>query len=93
MTVLLNGCSGEAYNICTDEVMMIRQMAEIYAQVGNVELSYAQATEREANAFNPMDNSSLSFNKLEELGFKPFFKVEEGLKHTVQILREMQEME
>lgn len=89
LIVLLKGCSGEAYNICTEEVMTIREMAEIYARTGNVELSYVQATEKEVSAFNPMDNSSLSFNKLSELGFQAFFDVEEGLEHTVKILHEM----
>lgn len=88
LIVLLKGYSGEAYNICTEEVLTIREMAEIYAQAGHVSLSYAKPTEKEIKAFNPMNNSSLSFNKLKLLGFHQSFSVKEGLEHTVKILRE-----
>lgn len=91
LIVLLKGYSGEAYNICTEEILTIREMAEIYAQAGHVSLSYVEPTEKEIKAFNPMNNSSLSFNKLKLLGFHQSFSTKEGLEHTVKILREERE--
>lgn len=88
LIVLLKGYSGEAYNICTEEILTIREMAEIYAHAGHVSLSYVEPTEKEIKAFNPMNNSSLSFNKLKLLGFHQSFTTKEGLEHTVKILRE-----
>lgn len=88
LIVLLKGYSGEAYNICTEEILTIREMAEIYAQTGHVSLSYVEPTEKEIKAFNPMNNSSLSFNKLKSLGFRQSFSTKEGLEHTVKILKE-----
>lgn len=88
LVVLLKGCSGEAYNICTEEILTIKEMAEIYAQAGKVRLSYAEPTEKERSAFNPMNNSSLSYRKLEKLGFCKAFTTREALEHTVKILRD-----
>lgn len=87
LMVLMKGRSGETYNICTDEVVTIREMSDICAKAGNVSLSYVEPTKEEVSAFNPMNNSSLSFEKLEQIGFRASFTVEEGLKHTVEILR------
>ena len=88
LVTLLKGKMGEAYNICTKETITIREMAEIYAQAGDVSLSYVEPTKKEVCAFNPMNNSSLSFDKLKTLGFRPMFTVKDGLVHTVQILSE-----
>ena len=88
LTVLINGNSGEAYNISNSEsVISIREMAEYLARAGEVKLLFDIPTQAEAAAFNPMDNSSLNSTKLEGLGWKGNFKAEEGLSHTVRILR------
>ena len=52
-------------------------------------LPYVAPTKKEVNAFNPMSNSSLSFDKLGKTGVCALFTVEEGIKHTVKILQEI----
>lgn len=89
LTVLLCGQCSEAYNIGHDEVTTIREMATYLAKAGNIELRLEMATEEQKNAFNPMNNSSLNNNKVKALGYKDTFSVEEGLTHTVEILREI----
>ena len=89
LTALLKGESGQAYNIGHDMVTTIRKMAEIYAEAGNVELTIAEPTEAELKAFNPMNNSSLNNSKIKGLGYRDTFSVEEGLGHTVEILKEL----
>lgn len=89
LTALLKGKKGQAYNIGHDEITTIRQMAKIYAEAGNVKLIIADPTENELKAFNPMSNSSLNNNKIKQLGYRNSFTVEEGLKHTVCILKEL----
>ncbi len=89
LTVLLKGENGKAYNICTNEVLTIKEMAEICAQSGNVKLTYIKPTKNELSVFNPMNNSSLSFERLEKLGFCSTFNIKEALQHTVEILREL----
>lgn len=88
LITLINGIPGEAYNIGTEEVISIRKMAEILAEVGNVELNGKQATVEETSIFNPMNNSSLSFEKIYNIGFRQEFSAKEGLEHTVEILHQ-----
>ncbi len=85
---LLFGDNGEAYNISNkDSIITIKQMAEILAKAGGVTLCQTIPDAEAQKQFNPMDNSSLNSNKLEALGWRGFFTAEEGLSHTVQILR------
>lgn len=89
LTVLLNGENGQAYNIGNNQTITIREMAEIYAKAGNVEVTVAEPTKVELSAFNPMNNSSLDNNKIKELGYNDNFSVVEGLMHTVLILKDI----
>lgn len=88
LTVLLNGEKGESYNIGHDEVTSIREMAQMLAQAGNVSLKVNEPTEMDLKQFNPMDNSSLNNEKIKQIGYKDCFSVQEGLEHTVKILRD-----
>ncbi len=88
LVALLYGESGQAYNIGHDEIISIRDMAKICAKVGNVELSIVEASENEQQSFNPMNNSSLNNDKVKMLGYKDSFSVEEGLTHTIRIIKE-----
>ena len=89
LTVLLNGKSGQAYNVGHDEVTTIRELAENYAKAGNVELIASKPTKDELETFNPMNNSALDNTKIKRLGYRDTFSVEEGLIHTVHILRDI----
>ena len=88
LQILLYGRNGEAYNISnSSSVITIRRMAEILADAGNVQLLFELPSAAEKAAFNPMDNSSLTSDKLESIGWKGLFTAEEGLSHTVNILK------
>ncbi|MBO6261674.1 MAG: NAD-dependent epimerase/dehydratase family protein [Bacilli bacterium] len=89
LIALLNGKSGESYNIGHDEVTTIRQMAEIIAAAANVVLRVKEPTEEELKSFNPMSNSVLNNEKIKKIGYSDTFTVEEGLLHTVRILKEL----
>lgn len=85
---LLNGKSGEAYNIGTEEVTSIREMALLLSDVGSVELKAKEPGTEEIIVFNPMNNSSLSSGKIREIGFEQRFSVKLGLDHTVKMIKE-----
>ena len=90
LSVLTRGESMQAYNISYREsVITIRQMAEILAKHGNVQLILDIPSAAERAAFNPMDNSSLNSEKLEALGWRGCFDAETGFAHTVAVLREL----
>ena len=89
LKVLLSGEQGRAYNISNpDSVITIRQLAERLAAAGEVELKTEIPTESERKGFNPMSNSSLESKSLLETGWKGMFGADEGLEHTVRILKD-----
>ena len=90
LKVLLSGENCHAYNISNPEsIITIKELGEFLAKAGNVELKVELPTEAERRGFNPMKNSSLEATKLLDLGWKGCFNAEEGLKHTVEILKEI----
>ena len=90
MTVAEHGAPGEAYNIANrDGVCSIRQMAEIMADEGGVDLRIENASVADAAEFNPMDNSCLDPSKLESLGWRGEIGYEAGFRMTVRAIREM----
>ena len=90
LKVLLRGEAGHAYNISNpDSIISIREMGEILAKAGGVRLKKETAGAEEKRGFNPMSNSSLESGSLEGLGWRGCFSAEEGLTHTVEILKEV----
>lgn len=90
ITILVRGKPGEAYNIADPSAdMTIRELAELFAASGNVRLCFDIPTSDEKKAFNPMRNSCLNGEKLMKLGWKALFDKETGVRHTVEILKEM----
>ena len=93
LKVLIKGECGRAYNISNpDSIISIREMAQILARSGGVELKTELPTEAERKGFNPMSNSSLDSEELLALGWKGLFDAERGFAHTVEILREMKKV-
>ncbi len=90
LKVLLDGKTAHAYNISNlDSVISIKEMAEIMAKVGGVGIRYDFPDDAEKKGFNPMPNSSLDPRELMELGWGGKFDAEEGIEHTIAILREL----
>lgn len=89
LSVLLNGISGEAYNISNpNSIINIAQMAQFFAEYSGVKLRFELPKDEEKKAFNPMNNSSLNSDKLESIGWSPAFSKAEGFEHSIKILRE-----
>lgn len=86
--VLLQGKNCESYNVGHSEITTIKEMADIVAKAGNVKLIINQIQNKDDFA-NPMNNSSLNINKIKQLGYNEIFSVNEGLTHTIQILKEI----
>lgn len=87
LVALLKGEKGESYNIGHNEETSIWDMADILARAGNVSLSVDAPSEEELKRFNPMSHSTLNNDKIKNIGYEDCFTVEEGLTHTVQILK------
>lgn len=88
LAILLNGQSGEAYNISNPHsIVTIRQIAEEFSKAAGQELVFENPTDKEKAGYNLMDNSSLDSTKLESLGWKAKFDMGIGVKRTIEILK------
>ena len=86
---LLFGESDEAYNISNDKsIVSIRDMAESIAKNGKVQIKYVHPSDKERKSYNLMSNSSLTSKKLEDLGWKACFSLDDGVKATLNLLKE-----
>lgn len=84
LTVLINGISGEAYNLSNNNsVVTISDFANIIANKANVKLIY----QGNDNQPSPFDRAILDSNKLEKLGWRPKYNIEKGIEHTLAIAR------
>lgn len=85
LAVLLNGKSGEAYNISNKEsIASVREIAEELAITGGVNVVFENPTDAEQKSYNLMNNSALNAEKLEGLGWRAIFDLKSGVRKTLQ---------
>ncbi|MCR5616801.1 MAG: NAD-dependent epimerase/dehydratase family protein [Clostridiales bacterium] len=84
LCVLLNGEKNTAYNISNPgSVCSIRDIAEALARAGNVKVVFDVPSDTEKKGYNLMDNSSLRSERLESLGWRAEFSLDEGAARTL----------
>lgn len=89
LTVLFYGQEQKAYNISNrNSIISIRQLGEAIANAANVRFLSEEASSEEKKAFNPMENSSLNSETIEQLGWRGLFDASCGIRHTITILKE-----
>lgn len=89
LTILLDGKPGQAYNVANREsVVTIRQLAQAFADHGNVSLVFETPSDEEVAGYNLMPNSVLDSEKLYDLGWRGIYDLNEGVKRTVELLKQ-----
>ena len=89
LTILTKGVCGEAYNVANRaSVHSIREYAETLAGHAGVNLVFDLPPEAEKQGYSAVTRAVLNPAKLENLGWTPATTLCEGLKHTLDILRE-----
>lgn len=89
LTVLLHGKRGNAYNISNkDSVVTIRELAEAFAGYLGTKIVFTNPSDVEIKGYNLMTNSSLDSRKLEDLGWSACFNLKDGVRRTMEILKE-----
>ena len=84
LTVLINGKTCNAYNISNkDSICTISDVAKAMASRIGKRVIFQNATTNEKLGFNLMSSSSLNSEKLEQLGWKAQFTLEEGVDRTI----------
>lgn len=86
--ILVNGESGEAYNVANDESnITIRQLAETIAEIAGKKVVFDLPTDMETQAATPITKAVFDTTKIEALGWQPLTDIETGLRHTIKTLK------
>lgn len=89
LTILLLGRSAEAYNVANSEATVtVGEFAAIVASQSGRALVYAHPEKVTRAAKSPLIRQVLCSDKVERLGWKGRYTVEEGIAHTMAVLRE-----
>ena len=90
LSVLTSGESCNAYNIANSasRTTIAGYAKEVAAQTGT-KVIFADPYEVAKAEMTPIAKQVLSSKKLEGLGWKGQFTVEEGIRHTLDIMREL----
>lgn len=90
-TVLLCGKCGEAYNIADDKSdIMLKDLASITADTCGKKVVFKLPDELEKSGYSKATKARLESSKIKSIGWKPKYNITQGIKRTVEILREIQ---
>ena len=89
LTVLLNGLNGEAYNI-SDEAsdITLKDLATLVASTCGKKVVFDLPDEVEKAGFSKATKARLDNAKLSSLNWHPIYNIKEGIKRTIEILKE-----
>ncbi len=90
LTILLCGESGEAYNIAdVKSDIMLKDLAAIIAKLAGTQVVFELPDEVESAGFSKATKARLDSTKLQKLGWKAHYSIEEGMERTLEVLRKM----
>lgn len=86
--LLANGKNGDAYNIAVPEFdLHLKDLAKGLANLNKKEVIFALPDEDENKGFSTASQAILDSVKIESIGWKPLFDLNEALKNTVELIR------
>lgn len=88
LTVLIRGVSGEAYNLANPRARLtIAQFADRIARAESKKIVFEDPSSVDIANRSPIAKQVLDSSKVEKLGWFPAFSVEDGITHTLNILK------
>lgn len=89
LLLLTEGVSGEAYNIADEKSdITLKELASFLAKVAGTKVVFELPDQKEKAGYSTATRAILDGRKIQELGYCSQFPIEEGLQHTVAVLRE-----
>lgn len=86
--LMLYGNSGEAYNVGNEnEPISVKELAILVAKIkGNIGIMMQDKTDGNKSnlGYCSFDRTPMNLAKIEELGFRPYTLLEDGIKRTIQ---------
>lgn len=89
LTVLAKGECGIVYGISSDERCSVREFAEQCAAAGRSSVTVHVPTSVEKTESSPIKNQIVGNGELKLLGWQSAFSISEGIRKSVQIIKEM----
>lgn len=87
LLILRSGESGQAYNIASPGCQAtIRHFAETAAEIGGSQVTVTTPTSTETKGYSSVRRMVLDCRKLENLGWKSYYALKDGIQETLQIL-------
>lgn len=88
LSVLMRGNPGEAYNLANPQsTLTIAELAEKIAAAGNRKVVFEIPNALDIANQSPIPKQILNSGRIEKIGWRPAFSVEEGISHTLFILK------
>lgn len=89
-TILFKGVCGEAYNIADgNSDIFMRELAQTLADITGTKVAFEIPDDVESAGYSKATKAILDSTKINALGWKPFYKIKNGLERTVTILKEI----
>lgn len=90
LTVLLLGENGEAYNIADEASdIKLKDLAKVIADIAGTEVVFELPDAVESAGYSKATKARLSNNKIALLGWKANYSINEGIKNTINIIKEV----
>ena len=90
LTVLFRGKTAEAYNIANSKSnVTIREFAEKVSCYGNIDITFENPEDDEKKGYTPITRAVLDSKKLMALRWVGKFDIDDGIKDTISILKEI----
>lgn len=87
LTIMLLGKDGEAYNIADASCdIRLKDLAEQIAAQAGTKVVFELPDQVEAAGFSKATKARLNGQKLQQLGWRPFYSIKEGIRRTMVIL-------
>ena len=91
LTVLIKGKNGEAYNIANpNSTISIADMAALYCSLLNncrSKVVFDITEDTSKLGYNPVVKIQLNSNKLQKLGWTPYFSLEQSIKNLIEYMK------
>lgn len=90
LTIMLEGKSGEAYNISYDKSdITLKELASIIAEMYGKKVIFEIPDEIEKAGYSKATKAILDSTKLNHLGWNGKYNIKEGIKRTITILKDI----
>ena len=88
LTLLTNGANGEAYNISDEKSnIKLKDLAKILSRYNNKEVKFELPDEVERKGYSAATKALMDSKKINELGWRANYSIEDGLFETINILK------